>query len=237
MGAVLNYPYDRETLRSGVVGSGVAQVAQIKGSNILPIVKAMRKMGTFARDALPARLHRYLDERILVSSWYPEADALLLMKSFVKVTPQLGADPWPLLGRLSANGHAMETYKHLLVSRDVDSVVRQAHVLWQSYHDTGRITVKHLGDCHYSLELSEFEALTDEWCDLLVGYHAGIVEAVGGHSAKCCVTERDVPNKRVCWELRWSAPKIWVCGRRRARVTVGTSLGDPPITWTVPLRR
>ena len=42
---------------------------------------------------MPSRYHHYLDDRILVSSWYPEADQLELLRAVSFLLPGT-PDPW-----------------------------------------------------------------------------------------------------------------------------------------------
>jgi len=54
-------------------------LAKAKGTVLVDIVKALRKNKERSRTLLPAKLLHYLDERIVIASWYPLEDYVELL--------------------------------------------------------------------------------------------------------------------------------------------------------------
>src|SRR4051812_2880421 len=106
---------------------------------MLSAVKALRSAGAMAREVLPPRFHRYLEERILVSSWYPETDLMGLLAALGKMMPA-GSDPFVFMGRTTAREHLAGIYRGHLRPGDVERTLRSGNALWRNYHDTGTLT-------------------------------------------------------------------------------------------------
>jgi hypothetical protein len=178
----------------------------IKGSNILMPVKALRSVPERARAVLPSELHtRYLEERILVSSWYPEAEALALFRAYVALAPGLGARPYATVGRMGAAQHARDFYKHLVDSRDMDRVFENANGLWRSFHDTGTIVGRRTHASEGELSIESYAALCEEWCEIIGGYFEGFARAVTGGGAVCELMRSDLRAQNGTWRLRWTS--------------------------------
>src|SRR5215471_18415532 len=76
--------------RIGTAAERQRSVPRIKGSAIAGTVRFLRKYADEAQKILPAHLQRYLDgQRILPSSWYPEADQLELVRALAKLAPKV----------------------------------------------------------------------------------------------------------------------------------------------------
>jgi cation transport regulator ChaB len=179
----------------------------IKGSNIVMPVKALRSLPERARKTLPAELHqRYLEDRILVSSWYPEDEALTVLKAYVQLTPGLGSRPYAAIGRLGALQHARDLYKHHADNRDMDEVFEKAHALWRSFHDTGTVHARRTHGNEGELSIDGYAALCEEWCEIICGYFEGFSRAVTGGGAVCELISADLEAKNGIWRLRWTSP-------------------------------
>jgi hypothetical protein len=182
-------------------------VARIKGANVIAVVKGLRKLGDQARASMPPHLAHYFEERILVSSWYPESEALDLMRIYVGLTSKGNTDAWEFMGRLSAHVQTRDTYRHLVESREPHRVVKHANVMWQSHHDTGAIRVEmEENETVAYLTLVGHLALCSEWCSIMTGYCAGMVEAAGARNARCRLASCDLKGKMARWKLAWDAP-------------------------------
>src|SRR5947209_7556165 len=116
--------------------------AKVKGTNMLSAVKALRMAREQARAVLPPSLHRYLDERILVSSWYPESDLMGLLSALGKLMPAGGGDPFLFMGRTTAREHLGGIYNAHVRPGDVERTLRSGTTLWRNYHDTGVLSVE-----------------------------------------------------------------------------------------------
>src|SRR2546428_2763305 len=76
---------------------------QHKGTGLIPLVAGL-KVHPDIRETLPPQLHRYLDEALLPSGWYPEQDYVALLEVLVaKMNPAtVGGNVWAFLGRAAA---------------------------------------------------------------------------------------------------------------------------------------
>jgi hypothetical protein len=180
----------------------------IKGSNIVMPVKALRMVADKARAALPESAHRYLVDRILVSSWYPEADGLAILKAYVRLAPGLGKHPYVNIGRVGAHQHARETYKHLVEEHDMERSLANANGMWRSYHDTGTLVTTRTSPNEAELELTGYLMLCAEWCDIIRGYFEGITQATTNGGATCDLVSHDSKANIGRWRLRWTLNSI-----------------------------
>src|SRR5438309_9754189 len=87
---------------------------------------------------LPVKLHHYLDARILVSSWYPEADQLELLRAVSFLLPGT-PDPWMTIGRTAARGDLSELYRNMVRPGDLKDSLRTFSSMWRTFHDSGEL--------------------------------------------------------------------------------------------------
>ena len=177
--------------------------AKVKGTNMLSAVKALRTARELAQKLLPPSLQRYLDERILVSSWYPETDLMGLLQVLGKLLP--GDDPFFLMGRHTAGEHLAGIYRGHLRAGDLERTLQSASALWRNYHDTGDMTVTLEGPGRAALQLRGFSSTTPEFCRLLRGYFAELAEQAGAKRVDVVKGECILGGARACtWSLTWS---------------------------------
>ena len=179
-------------------------VAKAKGSSILLVVKLLRANRVEAVARLAPELRQYLDERILVSSWYPEADLFELLKVGVALAPQGGEDPWLFFGRFAAAAHVRDVYRNLL-ARAPEEVLRQINVVWRTQHDTGTFRADLVETGHAVISLEDHATVGREWCRLLHGYMVGMLEAAG--AKEIAVREihcRNDGDPTCVWRLNWT---------------------------------
>jgi hypothetical protein len=150
----------------------------VKGTNMLTAVKALRADRERARHAMPPPLHKYLDERILVSSWYPEADLLGLMRTLGRLLPST-PDPFEFMGRHTAREHLSGIYRGHVSSSSLEVTLATAAALWRNYHDTGEMSAEPQGSRRWILRLDRFTASSREFCRLLSGYFRELAELTG----------------------------------------------------------
>jgi hypothetical protein len=155
-------------------------MAKTKGTTIVGLVKFLRRQREAAATALPGHLLHYLDERVHVSTWYPEQDLLDLARV---VAPMLAASvehPYEAMGRVSAREHLGGSYAHLFEAvGDPLAIPARAFALWASMHDSGRLdTVVEPPDA-VRVELSEFALPSREMCGIVGGYLAETLRVVG----------------------------------------------------------
>jgi hypothetical protein len=180
-----------------------AKNAKVKGTNMLSAVKALRMARDQAQKLLPPSLHRYLEERVLVSSWYPEADLMGLLQTLGKLLP--GDDPFYYMGRRTAGEHLAGIYRGHLRPGDLERTLQSASALWRNYHDTGDMTVTLEGPGRAALQLRDFASTTPEFCRLLRGYFTELAEQAGAKRVDVTKLECILGGGRACrWSMTWT---------------------------------
>jgi hypothetical protein len=179
---------------------------QTKGTNLIDMVKFLRKQRDAARGLLPGRLHRYIDERLNVSAWYPEEDMVGLVQALVKLMPGPPEDALVRIGRLNARMHFQGTYAHLLSDARPAVLPGRAVALSKTMHDTGDFRLAVERD-HAEARLSGYGHPTAEMCVLLGAYVLELFALAGVSDAKveevaCC--RRGALDCR--WRIAWPAP-------------------------------
>lgn len=179
--------------------------SHVKGSLVVGVVKALRAHEAEARRYLPAGLGHYLDDRVLISEWYPELEALELYRVMSKVVRGLGSDPFVTMGRMTAHDHATSVYKNIVAWRTVDGLFDRTETLWKAQHDVGDMRTLRREPGSADIELVNHTCLNDEWCRLLSGYLVGMVDAVGGKDVRCAIVEKDLVRKRALFRISYTA--------------------------------
>jgi len=182
-------------------------MAKAKGTALLGAVKYLRRQGDRARDALPAHLHRYLEERILPASWYPEQDLLDLLGAVARLLPDSGPDVHAQMGRISARDHMESFYGHLFQhSEDPLSLPRKAFALWTSMHDTGRLRIDMEDEGRARVELIDYAIPCREMCGIMTGYVEETLRLSGFAEPRLEKQRCRVRGDDACvWEARWRA--------------------------------
>lgn len=133
---------------------------------MLPLVKGLRASVPDARALLPASLHRYLDERIIVSEWYPEEDHLMILQVLGKATGVVSFVP---MGTYLAQFELSGVYRVALHKGDAMRTLRAFVTLWPQNHDTGSLElVDRPGGVTYNL--SDYAIPAREICEIITGY-------------------------------------------------------------------
>jgi hypothetical protein len=179
-------------------------MAKVKGAALLDTVRFLRRHKEAARAQLPPALHHYLNERVLVASWYPEEDLVPLVRAIARVLGEPELAFCEKAGRLSAKAHAQGVYRHL-VAGERESLARRALVLWSSQHDTGAMEMQPLDDGGVRVLLRDFAAPSREFCAIQTGYIAATFEVSGCRDVRIRKLSCCVDGARECaWELRWA---------------------------------
>ena len=179
--------------------------AKVKGTNMLSAVKALRVAREQARAALPPRLHHYLEERILVSTWYPESDLMDLLSTLGRLMPAGGGDPFVFMGRTTAREHLAGIYRAHVRTGDVERTLRSGVTLWRNYHDTGTLTVELETSQQAIVCLRDFAATSREFCRLLTGYFTELVDQAGGRDVTVTKLECSLDLAADCrWRVIWA---------------------------------
>jgi hypothetical protein len=180
-------------------------VAKVKGTNLIGAVKFLRRHKEQARRALAAPLHHYLEERILPTSWYPEEDLVALVRAMAPLFGELSADAFEQMGRAAVREHMEGVYEHLLKG-DRLTLARRVSALWQTQHDTGRLSLVPTGRGRARYELADYGHPSREMCATIRGYLLEALERSGFAGVEIEKTRCVLDGAERCvWECRWQA--------------------------------
>jgi hypothetical protein len=183
-------------------------MAKTKGTTMVTLVKFLRSQRERAQAALPPPLHRYLDERIHPSSWYPEADLLVLLRAMLGMTPGSRDAVLGQLGTALAREHLDGIYGHLKVDAQDDpaTLTRRCFALWGSQHDTGTIHFEPIAPGSATLEVRDFAFPSAEMCRITTGYLAESLRLGGAATVRVAKHSCRVDGAAVCtWSAAWEA--------------------------------
>jgi|SRR5579863_9959107 len=181
-------------------------MAKTKGTHVLNAVKVLRQDRERARKHLAPHLHRYLDERILPSSWYPMEDHLMLLHTIAKLFMPPGVDPWLAMGRGTARMDLAGVYRLHLRPGDPGRTLQALSAVWKSVHDSGEVTSANAGPATFVITMRGFSRRAPEICGIIDGYVAEVVNIAGGVTPKvlherCCCRGAD----ECVWRVSWNA--------------------------------
>ena len=180
-------------------------MAKIKGTAMLTTVKTLRALREEAKKALPEELHHYLDQRILVSEWYPESDQLALVRVLGRFMPKGEGDPWELMGRFTAERDLGGLYKSLIRQGDPVATLKNGALFWGRYHDTGHVTVLIEGDGAGRITLEDYGMPSREMCGILGGWYGELVRTVGGRDVEVTHDRCVSRGAGLCeWRIKWN---------------------------------
>jgi hypothetical protein len=171
--------------------------------NVVNVVKMLRMQRERSLAALPPKLHTYLEERILVSSWYPEQDQLGLLRALASMMPRT-PDPFIAMGRGTARSDLTGIYKHQLREGDVARTLAFVGALWRNAHDTGEMTMAAEGPRTATVRLRDYGAVSNEMCRVCTGYFQELVVLAVGKRGEATHVECRVDGAPVCtWRIEW----------------------------------
>lgn len=175
-------------------------MARAKGTVMIGLVKALRRNKERARPLLPPHLAHYLEERIVVASWYPVEDYVALLRTVGKVLPNPNGDVYFEMGRAAARDHMEGTY-----SRLKKNVSRQAaFTLLSSMYDSGELRVLERAPGRALVEWSGFAQPAREVCETFTGYQVQRMEMQGFEDVVARHTRCRAEGGSSCrWELSW----------------------------------
>jgi hypothetical protein len=176
-------------------------MAKAKGTTLVGLVKLVRRMREQAPEALPARLHHYLDERVSSAAWYPEEDLADLIRAALRLLPGPAEDRLREMGEYAARTHLSGVYADLVGRTSLSTAT---HALWTTQHDTGSLVIARESPGLVRYELTDFGHPTREICAVSTGYFAesyrlsGVTDVRCVHDA-CCADGAE----RCIWTVRW----------------------------------
>lgn len=162
-------------------------MAMTKGTNLIDMVKYLRKQKQRAREALPARLHEYLETQIVITDWYPERDMYELMQALEKLLPITGPDLYREVGVLNAHNHLRGSYRHLLKDMHLRALPVRAEALWKSLHDTGQLVIRVEDDSSGRVLLRDYANPGPDMCLVIESYMAEVFRLIGIESVQTAV--------------------------------------------------
>ena len=179
-------------------------MANAKGTVLVGLVKLLRKNKERAREVLPPRLTHYLEERVVLASWYPLEDYIELTRAAAKVIPNAGPDVFEMMGRVSARDHMEGTYSRL--KRGVNR--QAAHTLLSSLYDTGEMKVLDRAPGRAVIAFERFAIPAREVCENFTGYHAERMTIQGFKDVRVKHTSCRAQGALACvWDITWKGSK------------------------------
>lgn len=183
---------------------GVGRVAKVKGTNVLGTVKALKAYREQATAKLPERLMHYLDDRILVSSWYPEVDQIEMLRVLASLLPRTPS-PWPLMGRMAAAQDLASVYRNQIRPDSPQQSLLASASLWRNYHDTGEMAATVDGPTAVLLRLRGYHGACKEMCEILGGYLGEMAAQAGGRDVTATKLDCVLKGQPQCsWRIAWS---------------------------------
>jgi hypothetical protein len=190
-------------------------MAKAKGSSLVSAIKWLNQSRDAALKSLPPPLHHYLDEPIQVANWYPEEDLVELIRALARIMPANQSKIYEQMGRVSAREQFAGVYRHLLEGGDEFSLPRRGLVLWQSQHDSGRLSMKMAGSSTATIEIVGYAIPNREMCQILLGYTAEMFvmaefKAPVVFKTGCRLEGAD----RCSWQISWTPSPAAAASRR-----------------------
>jgi hypothetical protein len=180
-------------------------MARTKGAHVVQAVKILRANRERALPLLAPPLRKYLDERILPSSWYPTEDHLGLLRALVLLLPRTG-DPWLLLGRGNAQLDLHGLYRRHLKPGDPGRTLEVTQAIWSSAYDSGRLEVT-LGDHAATVKLLDPGFRSPEICRIMTGYQLEAITLAGAREVRVDHVSCGMSFVSECvWQVAWQAP-------------------------------
>ena len=182
------------------------RVAKAKGTVVVEVVKSLRRNRERALELIPEKLHHYLQERIVVASWYPLDDYLVLLRAVGKImSPKGGMAVFEKMGREAARTHMDGTY-----SRLKNQTNRQASfTLLTSMYDSGELRVLEREPGHAVLEFAGFAQPARELCETFTGYQLERMSIQGFEDVHVKHTRCRGDGQPAClWEVSWKGRQL-----------------------------
>ncbi|RMH16043.1 MAG: hypothetical protein D6696_19250 [Acidobacteria bacterium] len=172
---------------------------------IIMLVKALRHRRQEARELLPARLHDYLDRRVLPSSWYPEADYAGLLRATGRLYGYSRPEHFQDLGAAQARHDLEQVYRVMVRLGDPVATLERLEGLWRLYHDSGRLRVALEGDAQAAVIIEDYPLARPDVCGVTGGFVAEALSLAGAVDVKLAKLRCRLTGHDHCrWQLRWS---------------------------------
>ena len=193
----------REAPSSGEPGDPTPEKGvepKIKGIAMMDAIAALKRREDEAREQLPAHLHHYLDDSILVSSWYPEVDHQAMMALIAEIYADRSKDVWFWMGQATASHALGNLYKAMVQQGEPITTLKRIPKLWRLYRTVGHVKVQTIGTTKGLVRLYDYPFLTPNFSRLLAGYLSEAITISGGSNVLVNITSL---GQKV------GAPAIW----------------------------
>lgn len=175
-------------------------MANAKGTVMVEAVKALLAHRDKALPLLGEKLAHYLDDRIVLASWYPVEDYTGLLRVLGRVAPPGRISACEQMGRDAARSHMSGTYSRLAKSADR----KAAMTLTSSMYDSGEMRVVEREAGRAVWELVGFAAPSREICETFTGYQAERMQLLGFEDVVVRHTRCRATGSPNCfWDLTW----------------------------------
>lgn len=176
-------------------------MAKVKGTGILHVVKALRVRRNHVEPLLPERLRIYLDEKILVASWYPAEDLVALLRTLVHFVPKGITNAWWWMGEQSARTDLGEVYSAMIQKGNAWATLQRVPRLWRLYQDSGKLEVGVAGSTRAQVILTEFPLAEEDLSTLISGYLREMLRIAGSEGTVKLLHSSGAKGSR--WLVEW----------------------------------
>lgn len=187
--------------------SGFDTASRTKGSVLVHFVKALRHYREESERVLPERLHRYLDQKILVSEWYPDDEFIELIAAMAKVLPAAARrdDLWEWIGAQGAEANlGRGVYAALVRPNDPIRTLQRYPAIWRMHHDSGEAKVRVISERRVELEVRHHLLRHEGFRRLQSGYSGKIAELAGAGAPTVSLRTEGSPVRVAIWDIAWS---------------------------------
>lgn len=176
-------------------------MAKVKGTGILHVVKALRVRRDHVEPLLPEPLRVYLEQRILMGTWYPAEDLIDLLRTLVHFVPKATGNPWHWMGEQSARVDLGEIYSAMIQKGNAWATLQRLPRLWRLYQDSGKLEVGVAGSTRAQVILTEYAFAEAEFCTLVSGYVQELMLTAGTQAEVKLLQSGSTKGAR--WLVEW----------------------------------
>ncbi len=181
-------------------------MAKIKANCVCFIRRLVRahSMSTeqiFLSHFTPEEIKLY--QTLIPAAWVEEAYACKIGETGAAVMHPGDPNGLRYLSQALALNDFKGIYRALFAVATIPFVLKQAPILWKTYHDTGMIRTERPDNREKKILLlvTGYPGMLETWRELLCGYIQGIVEQTGGRNVKVSRDQADEGTWR--WVVTW----------------------------------
>lgn len=178
---------------------------KVKGLAVLNLVAAFRDAVENPSQKVPEELRPYLEERILVSSWYPEKHHLRLMEILAEELKIPGKDVWVFLGRKNAEIDLDGIYSAMVMRGNPRATLERFPRIWRLYRDHGSPEVVAATEDEGVIEIGDYPFAGSTMARLVKGYLEEALRQAGSGDVTVEIESEGSEDQPMRWRARWSA--------------------------------